>query len=271
MTELYPSARPKIGLALSGAVMRGAAHIGALMALERANIPIDFVAGASAGSLVGGMFCAGYSAAAMVEISTTMHWRNFARPVLSSKGFLSFAPLEAWFVNLIGDINFEDLSRPFAVSATNLSLGEASIFRQGKLSNKVHASCAVPTFAVPVEIDGHFFCDGGVSNNLPVAALREMGADYVIGVDLFVPTIRRRLGAFGFGLAAIETMVRRSGGGIVGGLRGFTARIGRGELSSHGKKAKRHAYRVGSASDVGKNSGDSIGIGISLTRRTKEG
>ncbi len=210
MTKLYSS----VGLALSGAVMRGAAHVGALMALEQAKIPIDFVAGASAGSLVGAMLCAGFSAAEMVEIANTMHWRNFARPVLSSKGFLSFAPLEGWFVNLIGDINFEDLRRPFAVSATNLSLGEAAIFRHGKLSNKVHASCAVPTFAVPVEIDGHFFCDGGVSNNLPVVALREMGADYVIGVDLFVPTIRRKLGAFGFGLAAIETMVRRSGGGI---------------------------------------------------------
>lgn len=214
MTELYPSNHPKIGLALSGAVMRGAAHVGALMALEAANIPIAFVAGASAGSLVGAMLCAGFSAAEMVEISNTMHWRNFARPVLSSKGFLSFAPLERWFVNLIGDIDFADLSLPFAVSATNLSLGEAQIFEQGKLSDKVHASCAVPGFAVPVEIDGHFFCDGGVSNNLPVTALRDMGADYVIGVDLFVPTIRRKLGPFGFGLAAIETMVRRSGGGI---------------------------------------------------------
>lgn len=209
------SARPKIGLALSGAVMRGPVHIGVLKMLATAKIPVDVVAGASAGSIVGALFCAGLSADDLARIAPSIGWRAIARPVFPRRGFLSFARLESWLINLMGgDLHFADLQLPFAVSATDLERGEAATFTTGRVAPAVHGSSAVPGIVAPVEHAGYLLGDGGVSYNLPVAAARALGADVVIGVDLFVPTIRRPWGPLRFGFAAIETMVRRSGGGV---------------------------------------------------------
>ncbi len=207
--------RPKIGLALSGAVMRGPVHIGVLKVLQTANIPVDVVAGASAGSIVGALFCAGMSPDDIARIAPTIGWKAIARPVFPRRGFLSFARLEPWLIDLLGgDLHFSDLKIPFAVSATDLERGEAVTFTSGRVAPAVHGSSAVPGIVVPVAYAGHLLGDGGVSYNLPVAAVRALGADVVIGVDLFVPTIHRPWGPFRFGFAAIETMVRRSGGGV---------------------------------------------------------
>ncbi len=212
-STLSPS-RPKIGLALSGAVMRGAVHIGVLAALERAAIPIDYVAGVSAGALVGVLYCAGMSIARIEAIAATLRWRNIASLTWPSQGFFSFTKMEAWLINQLGDLHFADLQRPFAVVATDLGKGEPVVFTEGRLAPIIRASSSVPGIVTPAKLEGRFLGDGGVSNNLPVSAARALGADYVIGVDLFVPTIRRKWGPFGFGFAAIETLVRRSGGGI---------------------------------------------------------
>ncbi len=213
-TPANPSRRPKIGLALSGAVMRGPVHIGVLRALAAAHIPIDAVAGASAGALVGAIYCAGFSVDDITHIAPSIHWRAIARPVFPRRGFLSFARMETWLISLLGDLRFSDLQYPFAVVATDLERGEPVTFTDGRIAPAVHSSSAVPGFVVPVAYRGHILGDGGVSYNLPVAAARALGAEVVIGVDLFVPTIHRPLGPFQFGLSALETMVRRSGGGV---------------------------------------------------------
>ncbi len=208
-------ARPKIGLALSGAVMRGPVHIGVLKVLQAAHIPVDVVAGASAGSIVGALFCAGLSPDDLARVAPAIGWRAIARPVFPRRGFLSFARLEPWLIDLMGgDLQFSDLKIPLAISATDLERGEAVTFTAGRVAPAVHGSSAVPGIVVPVAHDGYLLGDGGVSYNLPVAAARNLGADVVIGVDLFVPTIHRPWGPLRFGFAAIETMVRRSGGGV---------------------------------------------------------
>lgn len=207
--------RPKIGLALSGAVMRGPVHVGVLRALNAANIPVDVVAGASAGSIVGALFCADIPLSDITRIAPTISWRAITRPVFPRRGFLSFARLEPWLIDLMGgDLHFSDLRIPFAVSATDLERGTAVTFTNGRIAPAVHGSSAVPGIVVPVEHAGYLLGDGGVSYNLPVAAARALGADVVIGVDLFVPTIHRPWGPLRFGFAAIETLVRRSGGGV---------------------------------------------------------
>jgi NTE family protein len=209
-----PNGRKRIGLALSGGVARGAAHIGVLKVLEREGIPIECVAGTSAGSLTGALYCAGIRPAQMEELIAHFGWRQIASPAFPRRGFFSFAKLERWLIETIGDLEFADLGCPFAAVAADLKSGEPVILREGRVAPAVHASCAVPGFAVPVELKGRWLCDGGVSVNLPSAAARALGADYIVGVDLFQHHIRAGWGPFGFGLAALENLIRRSGGGL---------------------------------------------------------
>lgn len=214
-TNSIPARRRKIGLALSGGVMRGPVHVGVLAVLEREDIPIDVVSGASAGAIVGALYCAGIKLDYMQELVMGIGWKNLVSPVMPGKGFLSFEKLEQWLIDLMTNLHFCDLNRqPFAVVATDLEKGEPVVFTRGPVAPAVRASCSVPGVIVPAEIDGKLLGDGGVSNNLPVSVARLLGADYVIGVDLFIPAVRRGLGPFGFGFAALETLVRRSGGGV---------------------------------------------------------
>lgn len=206
--------RKRVGLALSGGVMRGPAHVGAIMALQAAGIPIDCVAGVSAGSIVGSLYCAGITPARMAELSAELKWRAIASPVWPREGFISFAKLARWLIRLIGDRTFDELPVPFAVGVTDLATGAPVVLRQGKVAVAVHASCAVPGFVAPVRDGGRLWGDGGISFNLPGAAARAMGADYVIGVDLMQPKLRRRGGPLSYGLTALEVMIERSGGGL---------------------------------------------------------
>ncbi len=204
----------RVGLALSGGISRGPAHIGVLNVLAQQGIPIDFVTGVSAGSIIGAVFCAGVPLERMNQLALRIGWRRIARPVWPRRGFLSFRKLERFLIELIGDVEFQQLKIPFAVVATDLLSGEPVILKEGSVATAVHASCAVPGFVEPVERDGRLLGDGGVSCNLPGNQVRALGADYVIGVDLMQPHLRRRMGPFRFGAMALETLIQRSGGGL---------------------------------------------------------
>lgn len=207
----YPK---RIGLALGGGVARGPAHVGVLAVLEEAGIPIDCVAGTSAGSVVGAAYCAGLPMREMITLAAGANWRMVADPVWPRRGFVSFARMENWLESLIGKVDIQDLSIPFAAVTADLTTGERVILREGRLSTAVRASCSVPGFVTPVEINGRLLCDGGVADNLPVDAVRELGADFVIAVDLFMPGDANRWGPLGRGAAALETLIRTAGGGV---------------------------------------------------------
>lgn len=206
--------RKRVGLALSGGVMRGAAHVGAIMELERAGIPIDYVAGVSAGSIVGSLLCAGITPVRMAELSGELRWSAIASLVWPRDGFVSFAKLARWLIRIIGDRAFDELTIPFAAGVTDLETGAPVMISDGKVAVAVHASCAVPGLVVPVRERGHVWGDGGISFNLPGMAVRAMGADYVIGVDLMQPKLRRRGGPLRYGFTAVEVLIERSGGGL---------------------------------------------------------
>jgi NTE family protein len=237
--------RKRIGLALSGGIARGPAHVGVLAVLEEAGIPIDVVAGVSAGALVGALYCAGWRAAQMVELITAIGWRRIAQPVLSGEGFIHFDRLEEWLVAKIGDVQFSDLRLPFAVTATDLRTNEPVTFCAGRVAPLVHASCAVPGFVEPVEIEGRLLGDGGASNNLPAAAARALGADLVIGVDLFRPARRPALGPLRYGLNALENFVRRSGGGLEAADIVISPNLERASYFSFGRGAALKALALG--------------------------
>ncbi len=206
--------RKRVGLALSGGVTRGPAHIGVLKVLTEAGVPIDCVAGVSAGSIIGAAFCAGMPPDDMIKLANEIGWLRIARPVWPRRGFVSFKRLEKLVSDLIENRSFNELATPFVVVATDLYQGKPITLWEGSVATAVHASCAVPGFVEPVERDGLLLGDGGVSYNLPSAAVRAMGVDYVIGVDLMHPHLRRRFGPFRFGMLALETLVEHSGGGL---------------------------------------------------------
>jgi NTE family protein len=204
----------RIGLALGGGAVRGLAHLGVLAVLDRERIPIDCVAGTSVGSLVGAAYCAGLGVEQLNQIAVLAGWRTIASLTWPVQGFVSFAKLERWLTRLLGDPDFEELKIPFVAVATDLENGQPVWLREGRLAPAVRASCSIPGVVPPVKMDGRLLGDGGISDNLPVAAVRALGADYVIGVDICRPALRQRWGPPGIGFTALETLVQRAGGGL---------------------------------------------------------
>lgn len=176
----------KIGLALSGGGARGFAHIGVLKVLVENNIPIDMIAGTSAGSIVGGAFAAGMSVEQIIEMGAKVGWTNMTRPAMSPIAMLSNAPMGRFLTNHFPVTRFEDLKIPYAAVACDLPNGEEVVLRdKGDLIFAIQASCAVPgVFAPMTDENGRMLVDGGATSLTPIDAVRDLGADVVIAVDL---------------------------------------------------------------------------------------
>lgn len=178
----------KVGLALGGGFARGIAHIGVLQALLERKIPIDLVAGTSAGSLVGSIYCAGFDPWTMERIVKQMHWRNLVRLRLRRDGLLDASGLERFIIGHVGDLEFSNLRLPFTAVATDLSTGQPVLLNSGRVSVAVRASCAFPGIFLPVRNGDQTLVDGGLTYPVPAAVVRQMGADLVIGVELNQPS-----------------------------------------------------------------------------------
>ncbi len=181
----YPK---KIGIAFSGGATHGAAHVGVIQVLEHYGIFPTIVAGTSAGAIVGAAYAAGASAAEMSDLMQKLKWPSLIRVALfNSLSVFDTQPMEEFIKREIGNYTFEQLSRKFACVACDLMSGERVVFSRGPVAPAVRASAAVPSLFSPVRKGGQFLIDGGVVDNLPVELVREMGADYIIGVDLSNP------------------------------------------------------------------------------------
>jgi len=176
--------QPLVGLALSGGTAKSVTHVGVIKALVEAGIPISYIAGTSGGSIVGTMFASGMPISTMEAVATTMSWRKLVSIRLTRLGFISSQRIEEFVVETIGRLQFDDLNIPCGVVATNLLTGDKRIFRQGSVARAVRASCSIPQIYLPVEIDGEFFVDGGLSEYLPVETAQELGAGFVIASHL---------------------------------------------------------------------------------------
>jgi len=223
--------RPKIGLALSGGGARGAAHVGVIKRLEELNIPIDYIAGTSMGSIVGGLYASGMS---IQEVEMAMKGldledafsdqanrqdRSFRRkrddylylikyktrlnngkPSLPS-GVVAGQKIDFLLRTLTLDVSgikdFDLLSIPFRAVATDIVTGDEVVLSSGDLAMSIRASMSLPAIFAPVEIGDKYLVDGGVSNNLPINVVRQMGADIVIAIDISSPLYtREQLGSF---------------------------------------------------------------------------
>jgi len=207
---------PKVGLVLSGGGARGFAHIGVLKMLDSLNIRIDYIAGTSMGGILGALYAIGYSGEELETIVRHTDWveifsdkpRRSIQPYYQKKecgryqlnfGIVDFKPvlpsgliigqkLYLLFADLIFPFNkienFDNLPIPFRCVAVNLQSGREFVIKSGSLDKAMRTTMAIPSIFSPVEWGDSVYIDGGISNNLPVDVVKEMGADIVIAVDV---------------------------------------------------------------------------------------
>jgi len=176
--------KKKVGLVLGGGVARGIAHIGVLKVLHTYHVPIDYIVGTSSGSIVGAAYASGMDIGLIEQVSLRIRWSDFLKFSFFQPGFISAKVIEEFIEKYIGDKRISELKIPFAAVATDLISGSAVVLDEGKVTSAVAASAAFPGFFAPEEIGGHMLVDGGISSNVPVAAVRNMGAEFVIASDV---------------------------------------------------------------------------------------
>jgi NTE family protein len=178
----------RIGLALGGGGVRGAAHLGVLSVFEREGIAVDVVAGTSVGAVVGAGVAAGVPPADMLARFLAARWTALARPSWGSKlSMLEANPMGEILTQAVHAETFDDLVLPLAVVASDILTGTRFCMTEGSLREAIIASTAIPGFFEPVRRDGRLLVDGGLTDNLPVRVARELGADFVIAVDIMPP------------------------------------------------------------------------------------
>lgn len=182
-----PPKPPKIALVLGGGAIRGFSHIGVIKVLQAEGIVPDMVIGTSAGSIAGALYAAGLSGYDMqgiafeIDKATVMDWSVFG------KGMLKGEALQDFVNKAVGNKNIESLKIPFACVATRLDTGEAVLFQRGNVGTAVRASSSVPGIFQPVTINGVEYVDGGLVSPVPIRYAKQLGADFIIAVDVSTP------------------------------------------------------------------------------------
>ena len=179
-----PPRRPRIGLALGGGAARGFAHIGVIQALEENGLAPDLVVGTSAGSLVAALFASGRSGRELATIADGMDETAFADWSYPGRGLIRGEALARFVRDKTHKRAIEQMKIPLGIAATDLDSGEGVLFRRGDTGTAVRASSAVPAVFQPVKIGQREYVDGGLSAPIPVHHARQMGAEFVIAVDI---------------------------------------------------------------------------------------
>lgn len=179
----------RIGLALGGGFARGIAHVGVLRAFENARIPVRFIAGVSAGSIVASAFASGSTASEIESVARGMRFSDVARWRISRRGLVGSDPMSKFLARLLKVFDFEKMKIPLAIVASDLTAGAPAVFKdKGDVVLPIRASCSYPGFFQPVRYMNHCLVDGMVSMDVPAAPLRRMGATHVVSVALPTPT-----------------------------------------------------------------------------------
>ena len=174
----------RIGLALGGGGVLGAAHIGVLNAFEEAEIPIDCLAGTSIGSFVAALYAFETPLDRIEEIMLDLNWLDITNLNPSSLGLFTNDKLGTVIEEHLGSVEFSEASRAIAFVATDISTGEKVVLESGSVKDAVMASCAIPGLFAPMEVGERLLVDGGLVENVPLETLRAMNVETVIGVDL---------------------------------------------------------------------------------------
>lgn len=223
----------KIGLALSGGGVRGAAHIGAIKALEENGIKIDAVAGTSAGSIVAALLGMGYTTDEMLKL-----FNYFSKSVMGispkymlngikEKRGIQLGGLTTGYNiesaieesgNLKGIKDIKDIDIPIAIPATDLISDKEIIFTNSKnlqgeeyihdieIAKAVRASSTFPGMYAPFEYEKYQFVDGGIFNNLPVGEVKKLGVDKVIAIKFKIKSPRKQKTVYNIAMQSLDLM-----------------------------------------------------------------
>jgi NTE family protein len=237
-----PGDRPKIGLVLSGGGAKGIAHVGVIRAMEKAGIRPDYVAGTSMGSVVGGLYAMGYNADELEQIIRSIDWDliistrvGFEKIVFEEKEYynryLFELPIRNGKISLPSGLiegqmlsevlhyytwparkyrSFDEFPIPFRCIATDISTGKPVVFKDGYLHDALRSSIAIPTAFTAFQLDSTLVVDGGVVDNFPIDVVREMGADFVIGVNVSDEDFLKADKLDGFGAILMQLSMAQS-------------------------------------------------------------
>lgn len=179
---------------MGGGGARGCAHIGVIKALEEANISIHCIAGTSMGALVGGIYAAGHLQD-LENLLSEVKWSDVLRqfdPAVMKNGMFKGKKVHRLINRLIQDKKFKDCQIPCMAIATDLNSGEEVRLDKGNIADAIRASISLPGIFMPIKHKKHHLVDGGILNPLPISAVRKMGADIVIAVDLSQEYIKEK-------------------------------------------------------------------------------
>lgn len=179
-------AKPKavVGLALGGGASKGFAHIGVLKVLKANNIPVNVVTGTSAGSIVGSLYASGMSPDRLELEAEILGKTDLVDLTLSTTGFIKGQKLQDYINRKVQNRPLQNLPLKFAAVATDLESGRMVAFNRGNTGQAVRASVSIPNVFQPAVINGRNYVDGGLSAPVPVTAAKNMGANFIIAVDI---------------------------------------------------------------------------------------
>ncbi len=180
--------RKTIGLALGSGGWRGLAHLGVIKEFKKQNIPIDFIAGSSVGSLVGGLYSYFQDTQKIEEIINSLNYYSLYKILAEpgkATGLLKGKKLVNFLETYVGEVKIEDLKTNFVAVCTDLFKAKEVLLNKGKLSTAIRASSSIPLVFNPVKDKDRFLIDGGVITPVPTKVVRQMGADIVIAVNLY--------------------------------------------------------------------------------------
>ena len=182
--EEFCKKEQKIGLALGGGAVLGAAHIGVLKAIDELGIEIDYIAGTSIGALVAGLYAYGMHWDDIQALSRDLNWMDISGLSFSMMGLLSNKRMGELIREKIGIVYLEDAPIPIAMVAADIETLEKRVLTEGEVASAAMASTCIPGVFIPVELDGSLLVDGGIVESVPITPLIDMGAEIIIAVDL---------------------------------------------------------------------------------------
>ena len=176
--------RPNIALVLGGGGPRGFAHVGVLKVLEEAGIKPDLIVGASVGSMVGALYAGGMSAAQLEREAMELDVMRFFELRMLGGGRATGAVTQEWVNERVGGKPIEALGKPLVATAMRERDGKLVLFNRGDTGLAVRASSASPETFEPVRIGDESYLDGDDASPVPIRVARELGARFVIAVNV---------------------------------------------------------------------------------------